>query len=59
MTGGELALAILDKHKETPILIVSGFADAESIPADIARLSKPFRQSDLAASLAKLATAAA
>ena len=38
-TGGELARAILEKRNDTPILILSGFTEAESIPAEVARLS--------------------
>jgi hypothetical protein len=34
------------------VLIVSGYAEAEAIAPDLPRLTKPFRQADLAASLA-------
>jgi hypothetical protein len=37
-----------------PVLIISGFAEAEGIAPDIARLTKPFRQADLATMLANV-----
>jgi hypothetical protein len=36
------------------VLIISGFAEAEGIAPDIARLTKPFRQADLATMLANV-----
>jgi hypothetical protein len=36
------------------VLIVSGFAEAEGISPDLPRLTKPFRQAELAASIAGL-----
>jgi PAS domain S-box-containing protein len=52
MTGAQLAEAIRISHPELPLLLVSGYADLASIPVDVARLEKPFRQSDLARSIA-------
>jgi hypothetical protein len=36
------------------VLIVSGYADVDSLSPAFPRLAKPFRQSDLATSLAEL-----
>jgi CheY-like chemotaxis protein len=54
MTGVELAREIQEKWPDTPILIISGYAEAEGIAPDLPRLSKPFRQPELAASIAKI-----
>ena len=54
MNGLELARQIRTQQPELPILIVSGYADAEGIAADIPRLTKPFRNTELALSLATL-----
>jgi PAS domain S-box-containing protein len=58
MTGVDLAHAVRERHPGTPILILSGFSEAEEITPGLHRLHKPFRQSDLSASLANLARAA-
>ena len=58
MTGVDLARALQTRRPGTPVLIISGFAEAEGIAPDLPRLTKPFRQSDLAASLADLTSAA-
>jgi hypothetical protein len=42
------------KRPDLPVLIVSGYAEAEGIEPGLARLTKPFRNSELAASLATL-----
>ena len=39
------------------MLIVSGYAEDEGIAPDLPRLTKPFRQKELAASLSALAQA--
>jgi signal transduction histidine kinase len=54
MTGVELALAVRVRRPSTKILIVSGFADADGIDPSLARLTKPFVQTDLARALAAL-----
>jgi CheY-like chemotaxis protein len=41
---------------DLPVLIVSGYAELEGIDPDLERLTKPFRNEDLAASLARLMT---
>lgn len=54
MTGVDLAYAIRERRPGMPVLLVSGFAESEGVAPDLPRLTKPFRQSDLAASLAAL-----
>ena len=54
MTGADLAYALHDQRPGTPILLVSGYADAECVALDLPRLAKPFLQSDLAASIASI-----
>ena len=55
MTGTELARELRARHRGTAVLIVSGYADTEGVAPDLPRLSKPFRQEDLAAKLAEIA----
>lgn len=52
MTGAELVEAVKARRPGLPLLLVSGYADLASIPVDVARLEKPFRQRDLAISIA-------
>jgi PAS domain S-box-containing protein len=54
MTGVDLVHAVRERQPSTPVLIISGFAEAEGIAPDLPRLTKPFRQSDLAASVANI-----
>jgi PAS domain S-box-containing protein len=54
MTGVDLSHAVRVRRPGTPVLIVSGFAEAEGISPDLPRLTKPFRQAELAASIAGL-----
>jgi PAS domain S-box-containing protein len=54
MTGADLARAFLKRRPGAPVLIVSGYAEAEGMAPDLPRLTKPFRQADLAASMAAL-----
>lgn len=53
-SGAELANEIRGRWPDLPILLVSGYAEAEGIPPDLARLVKPFRQSELAQRIADL-----
>jgi len=55
MTGVEIAGAFRRKHPTSPVLLISGFAGADAISPDLSVLGKPFRQAELAASLAVLA----
>jgi PAS domain S-box-containing protein len=59
MNGTELASIVRADWPATAVLIVSGYADVDGIAPDVLRLVKPFRSSDLAASLAELAAAGA
>jgi signal transduction histidine kinase len=54
MTGIELGHEVARRRPNTPILIVSGYAQAEGVAPDLPRLTKPFRLSDLAASLDRI-----
>jgi PAS domain S-box-containing protein len=52
ITGAELAAIVRERWAGLPVLIVSGYSGARGISADIPRLTKPFRQSELQAILA-------
>ena len=54
MSGAELARVVRMERPKLPVLIVSGYAEAEGIDPDITRLTKPFRNAELAASLLTL-----
>lgn len=54
MSGAELAVELNTALPHVPVLIISGYADAEGLDPAIQRLGKPFRNEELAASLAKL-----
>jgi len=54
MTGVELAKALRSSRPEIPLLIISGYAEEDGIDTSLARLTKPFRNSELIASLAAL-----
>lgn len=54
MSGTELARTLRAELAQLPVLIVSGYAEAEGVDASVARLTKPFRNSELAESLASL-----
>ena len=54
MTGTELARMLQGSRPGTKVLVVSGYAEADGVAADLPRLTKPFRSVDLAASLAAL-----
>jgi PAS domain S-box-containing protein len=56
MTGTELVAAIRHRRPHLPVLLISGYADAEGIDPELARLTKPFRQAELGATVAKLLT---
>ncbi|GGB40688.1 hybrid sensor histidine kinase/response regulator [Sphingomonas metalli] len=55
-TGAELVGELCARLPALKALIVSGYAETDGIDPDIARLSKPFRNEELAASLAALDT---
>jgi CheY-like chemotaxis protein len=52
MTGVDLARRVREQRPGTPVLIVSGYAEAEAIAPDLPRLTKPFRQAEMAVALA-------
>ncbi|WP_341850093.1 GAF domain-containing hybrid sensor histidine kinase/response regulator [Sphingomonas immobilis] len=54
MSGAELARSLKSGQPQLPVLIVSGYADADGIAPDLPRLTKPFRKDELAASLSAL-----
>jgi signal transduction histidine kinase len=54
MSGAELAGRLRAKAPELRVLLVSGYADVESVAPDLPRLAKPFRHAELADSLAAL-----
>lgn len=56
ISGTDLAREVRSEKPDTPVLLVSGYAESEGVDPDIPRLTKPFRIDELAASLAQLAT---
>ncbi|WP_198350911.1 PAS domain-containing hybrid sensor histidine kinase/response regulator [Flavisphingomonas formosensis] len=54
MTGTELAAVASVRRPDLRVLVVSGYSDAIGISPGLARLEKPFRQTDLAQSLAAI-----
>ncbi|GJD97207.1 PAS domain S-box protein [Methylobacterium iners] len=54
MSGTELAAVLRRDRPSIKLLIVSGYADVVGIAPDLPRLTKPFRNAELAASLATL-----
>jgi PAS domain S-box-containing protein len=55
MTGTQLIAAAQRRHPRLPAMIISGYAEAEGISPDIKRLTKPFRQAELAEAVSALA----
>jgi nitrogen-specific signal transduction histidine kinase/CheY-like chemotaxis protein len=51
LTGAELARLVRERRPRTKILLVSGFAGLEGVDPSLARLTKPFVQSDLTAAI--------
>lgn len=54
MNGTDLARLVHSEHPGVKVLIVSGYAESEGVAPDLARLTKPFREAELAESLAGL-----
>jgi len=54
MTGVELVIQIRARRANVPALLISGYAEAEGIAADLPRLTKPFRRLELANSMARI-----
>jgi CheY-like chemotaxis protein len=55
MTGAELVVAARRRRPGLPSLIISGYAEEAGISPNFARLTKPFRQAELAEKLVALA----
>ncbi len=60
LMGGMTGMALIDHVRMTapdmPVLVISGYADAEGIAAGVPRLTKPFRSAELANMLSGLHT---
>ena len=54
MNGGELIVAARTRQPHLPALIVTGYADTDTLPANLPFIGKPFRQADMAKALAAL-----
>ena len=54
MNGADLARTLRARRPTLPVLIVSGYAEVEGVAADLPRLTKPFRNSELADQLASV-----
>jgi CheY-like chemotaxis protein len=54
MTGTDFIRQVQAQRPDMPALLVSGYAEAQGVAPDLPRLTKPFRQADLAASIAAL-----
>jgi CheY-like chemotaxis protein/two-component sensor histidine kinase len=54
MSGAELAREVRAADPALPVLLVSGYADVDGIAPELPRLTKPFRNAELAASLSAL-----
>ena len=48
MTGVDLARAVARMRPDLPVLLISGYAEAEGVGLDLTRMTKPFRQCELA-----------
>jgi CheY-like chemotaxis protein len=54
MNGADLARELRAKASGLPVLIVSGYAEADGVAPDLPRLTKPFRNAELAERIASL-----
>lgn len=55
MSGGALIRELRERGSTLPVLLVTGYANAGAdVPPDAARLSKPFRQAELATRITAL-----
>jgi CheY-like chemotaxis protein len=54
MTGSELVGTIAERWAGLPVLLISGYADLESISPELPRLAKPFRRDQLRQELTAL-----
>jgi CheY-like chemotaxis protein len=56
MSGAALAREARRIKPGLPVLIVSGYAEVEGVAPDLPRLTKPFRNAELASMIATLMT---
>ncbi len=56
LSGTDLAVQLRERFPELPVLVVSGYADLDSLSPAFPHLSKPFRQAELASALDKVTT---
>jgi PAS domain S-box-containing protein len=54
INGTDLALKALELGTAKQVLVISGYADAEGVNSMLPRLTKPFRQRELASKLAEM-----
>ena len=54
MNGADLAREARALRPALPVLVVSGYAEVEGIAPDMPRLTKPFRNAELVASISAL-----
>jgi PAS domain S-box-containing protein len=57
ISGAELARQVRSIRPDLPVLVISGYAEVDGIAPDLPRLTKPFRNAELAASIAALTPA--
>jgi PAS domain S-box-containing protein len=57
MTGTELGRVAIQCRPDLRVLVISGYADLDGIAPDLPRLTKPFRQAELAEVLGGIASA--
>lgn len=53
MNGLDLAQAVARSFPQVPVVLVSGYDGLEATPADVVRMTKPFRQHELQAGIAR------
>lgn len=54
MSGVGLAQAVQKSRPGMPVLLISGYAEAQDLALELPHLTKPFRQSELAAKVSKV-----
>ncbi len=54
ITGAQLAATIRANWPDIAVLLISGYAAPEGVPADLPRLTKPFKHDGLSAAIAEL-----
>jgi PAS domain S-box-containing protein len=54
MTGADFARHVQERMPQVPVLLISGYAEHQGVPLDLPRLTKPFRQAELAGALEEL-----